>query len=117
MASTVQHKRSETASAAPASEDIAVGELAINLTDKRLFSKKTDGTIVSIGGIDVDDSGGVATNVQGISLVDTIDGVFTIDTSVAGIAAIRLNNTADRDYGLITDPIGDYETLDMGGLS
>jgi hypothetical protein len=29
MASTVQHKRSETASAAPASDDIAVGELAI----------------------------------------------------------------------------------------
>lgn len=118
MASTVQHKRSETASSAPVSGDIAVGELALNLTDKRLYSKKTDGTIVQMGGIEVDDSGGVSVGVSNISFTDTIDGVFSIDTSSeAGTAIVRVNNTTDRDYGSITDPIGDFQNLDLGGLS
>lgn len=54
MADLILHKRSSTASAVPSAGSIALGELAINTADGRLFLKKGDGTVVdvtSIGGI------------------------------------------------------------------
>jgi len=39
-------KRSEV-SGAPAAEDLAVGEIAMNLIDAQLYSKKSDGTVVT----------------------------------------------------------------------
>jgi hypothetical protein len=50
MSTVIQLKRSETANAIPAVGDIAVGELAVNLADGTLYSKKTDGSIIEIGG-------------------------------------------------------------------
>lgn len=49
MGTIVQIKRSETANAIPSVGDIAVGELAVNLADGILYSKKTDGSIIEIG--------------------------------------------------------------------
>jgi hypothetical protein len=48
MSTVIQLKRSETASSAPGASDLAVGELAVNLADAKLYSKKTDGTIVTL---------------------------------------------------------------------
>lgn len=50
MGTVVQLKRSETTGAIPAVGDIAVGELAVNLADGVLYSKKTDGSIIEVGG-------------------------------------------------------------------
>ena len=50
MATVIQLKRSETTGAIPAAADIAVGELAVNLADGALYSKKTDGSIIEVGG-------------------------------------------------------------------
>ena len=47
MTIVYQVKRSETSSSTPGSSDLAVGELAVNLADAKIFSKKNDGTIVS----------------------------------------------------------------------
>ena len=49
MGTIVQIKRSETANAIPTAGQIAVGELAVNLADGTLYSKKTDGSIIEIG--------------------------------------------------------------------
>ncbi|AUR95512.1 hypothetical protein NVP1208B_24 [Vibrio phage 1.208.B._10N.222.52.A7] len=51
MAQTILHKRSSTASDTPTTGDLALGELAINTTDGKLFFKKDDGSesIVEIG--------------------------------------------------------------------
>lgn len=49
MGTVVQLKRSETTGAIPTVSDIAVGELAINLADGLLYSKKTDGSIIEVG--------------------------------------------------------------------
>lgn len=54
MATVVRIKRSETAGAIPTVNDIAVGELAVNLADGALYSKKTDGSIIEIGGYNPD---------------------------------------------------------------
>ena len=49
MSTVIQLKRSETANAIPTAGQIAVGELAVNLADGTLYSKKTDGSIIEIG--------------------------------------------------------------------
>ena len=54
MPTVVQLKRSETTGAIPAVGDIAVGELAVNLADGTLYSKKTDGSIIEVGGYNPD---------------------------------------------------------------
>ena len=54
MPTTVQLKRSETTGSIPTASDIAVGELAVNLADGTLYSKKTDGSIIQVGGYDPD---------------------------------------------------------------
>lgn len=50
MTTIVQLKRSETSGSIPTAGDIAVGELAVNLADGTLYSKKTDGSIIEVGG-------------------------------------------------------------------
>lgn len=50
MPSTIQLKRSETTGSVPTANDIAVGELAVNLADGTLYSKRTDGSIIEVGG-------------------------------------------------------------------
>lgn len=54
MPTTVQLKRSETTGSIPAANDIAVGELAVNLADGTLYSKRTDGSIIEVGGYNPD---------------------------------------------------------------
>lgn len=116
MSTVVQIKRSEATGAEPAAEDLAVGELAINMADKKIFSKKTDGTVVTLGGVEVND-GSDSVNVATISFADTIFGDFQVDTaSTPGVAVVRLNQNADLDYGLITDDVLAYNSIDYGSL-
>ena len=116
MSTVVQIKRSETSGAEPTAGDLEVGELAVNLVDKKLFSKDSSGTIVSIGGVEVDGGAGV-TSVGTISFADTAFSDFDVDTTTSpGTAIIRLNQLSDLDYGLITDPVAAYNSVDYGSL-
>jgi hypothetical protein len=54
MTTVIQLKRSETSNAVPTAGQIAVGELAVNLADGTLYSKKTDGSIIEVGGYNPD---------------------------------------------------------------
>ena len=49
MANTIILKKSSTASAVPAAASLQPGELAINLADKKLYSKTTGGTVIQVG--------------------------------------------------------------------
>jgi hypothetical protein len=116
MSTVVQIKRSETAGSEPTSGDLEVGELAINLVDRKLFSKDSGGTVVSIGGVDVDGGSG-ATSVATISFADTAFSDFHVDTTTSpGTAIVRLNQLTDLDYGLITDDVAAYNSVDYGSL-
>jgi hypothetical protein len=44
----IKPKRSETASSAPTSGDLEVGEIAINSADQKIYTKKSDGTVVEV---------------------------------------------------------------------
>ncbi len=48
MATKIILKKSSVASQAPVAGDLEPGELAINLADKMLFSKRVDGTIIDL---------------------------------------------------------------------
>jgi hypothetical protein len=49
MANKIVLKKSSVAAKVPLSADLEVGEIAVNLTDQKLYSKKTDGTVILVG--------------------------------------------------------------------
>jgi len=48
MATTIIHKKSSVASSIPAAGDLEPGEIAVNLADKKLYSKTTGGTVIEL---------------------------------------------------------------------
>ena len=50
MATVIKPKRSETALSIPAASALAVGELAMNITDGKFYTKTTGGTVKEMGG-------------------------------------------------------------------
>ena len=68
MATVIKPKRSETALAVPSAVSLEVGELALNVTDGKFYTKTSGGTVKEIGGAgavtlqDVTTSGAVTTN-------------------------------------------------------
>jgi TRAP-type C4-dicarboxylate transport system permease large subunit len=50
MPTTIQIKSSETAGSVPLAAQLAVGELAVNLADAKIYSKTSGGTIVQVSG-------------------------------------------------------------------
>lgn len=48
MANIIKLKRSETSGSAPSSGDLEVGEVCMNIVDGVLYTKKIDGTIVTV---------------------------------------------------------------------
>lgn len=44
----IKPKRSEVASSAPTASDLEIGEIAINSADQKIYTKKSDGTIVEV---------------------------------------------------------------------
>ena len=50
MTTVIKPKRSETALAVPTAGALAVGELAMNVTDGKFFTKTTGGVVKEVGG-------------------------------------------------------------------
>ena len=50
MATVLKVKRSEIALSIPAAGSLAVGELAMNITDGKFYTKTSGGTVKEIGG-------------------------------------------------------------------
>ena len=50
MATVIKPKRSETALSVPAANSLQVGELAMNVADGKFYTKKTDNSVVEVGG-------------------------------------------------------------------
>jgi hypothetical protein len=66
---TLLHKKSETPGAVPTAAQLTPGEIAINLADKKWFTKTTAGTVVCLNFLTVLDGGeitipGTATRLQ-----------------------------------------------------
>ena len=50
MATVIKPKRTETALAIPSSGSLEAGELAMNITDGKFYTKTTGGTVKEVGG-------------------------------------------------------------------
>ena len=116
MANVIQIKRSETAGATPTltgSGAIAVGELAVNLADGKLYSKNSSNELVIVGSKDAYDlenqadstnGGGIKVRLmrQGANASDTEteDGTLTIVGDSAGTVTVTRSGTASD--GVIT---------------
>jgi hypothetical protein len=48
MSTVIKPKRSETATAVPSTSDLEVGEIALNSVDQKIYTKKSDGTVVEV---------------------------------------------------------------------
>ena len=68
MSTVIKLKRSETPSQIPGSGSLEVGELAMNITDGKFYTKNSGGTVVEVGGAgsatlqDITSNGAVTTN-------------------------------------------------------
>jgi len=68
MSTVIKLKRSETALAIPSAGSLAAGELAMNVTDGKFYTKTTGGSVVEVGGAgsvtlqDVTTNGAITTN-------------------------------------------------------
>ena len=49
MAIVLKPKKSETASAVPTTSDLAVGEICVNVADRKIYTRKSDNSIVVVG--------------------------------------------------------------------
>jgi len=50
MSTVIKPKRSETAQSVPSAGSLATGELAMNITDGKFYTKNTGGSVVEVGG-------------------------------------------------------------------
>ena len=68
MSTVIKPKRSETALSIPSAGSLVVGELAMNVTDGKFYTKTSGGTVKEVGGAgsatlqDITTNGSVTTN-------------------------------------------------------
>ena len=95
MANVIKPKKTEVGGRIPTIADIAVGELAWNVEDKKIYTRKSDDTIVLMAG----DSAGMYLETTG----DTMSGDLTIDG-----ADLTVNGNANIGGGSLN-------TVDLNG--
>jgi hypothetical protein len=94
LANTIILKKSSVAGKAPQASDLQVGELAVNLTDKKLFSKDAGGTVIEVGG----GGGGAVDSVNG----QTGTVVLTkSDVGLGNVANVDTTNAANISSGTL----------------
>jgi hypothetical protein len=80
----IRPKRTEVAGREPLANQIEVGEIAVNLEDRKIFSKKSDGTVVAIA----DGIGSVVQDSYLILIETPIVKTYTLDARVAAARTV-----------------------------
>ena len=82
MAIILKPKKSETASAVPTTGDLAVGEICMNIADQKIYTRKSDNSIVVVGShIDAAVGGDVTGTVSNIQIGSNTVGVTELNVS------------------------------------
>ena len=92
MPTVIKPKKSETASAVPTTGDLAVGEICVNVADRKIYTRKSNNSIVivvshietDVGGTSVGgDVTGTVSNIQ--IAANTVDGThIALGSDAAG---------------------------------
>ena len=78
MTTVIKPKRSETALSVPAANSLAVGEIAMNITDGKFYTKTSGGTVKEMGGAGSVTLNDVVTNGATAGSDITLDGANLI---------------------------------------
>ena len=82
MAIVLKPKKSETASAVPTTGDLAVGEICVNVADRKIYTRKSNNSIVVVGShIDAAVGGDVTGTVSNIQIGSNTVGVTELNVS------------------------------------
>ena len=97
MATVIKPKKSETASAVPTTDDLAVGEICMNVADQKIYTRKSNNSIVVVSS----HSSGGSTPLDGsVTTAKLADGAVTtikIDANAVDGTHIALGSDAAGD--------------------
>lgn len=110
MPTTIVTKNSSTAAAVPSAGSLTQGELAVNVTDKKIYTKNASGTVVELGA-----SGDVTLAGTQTLTNKTIAYADNTLTGVAGVTATQtLTNKTLTDPAIIGTVLEDIYTISDG---
>jgi len=89
MAIVLKPKKSETASAVPTTGDLAVGEICMNIADRKIYTRKSDNSIVIVSSHVSDTVGGDLTGTVGNA---------QIGANTVGIAELNVSDGSAGQY-------------------
>ena len=119
MASTIITKNSSTATAVPAVGDLQQGELAVNVTDKKVYTKDSSAAIVKVvGSLGNQEANAVAITggtVTGITDLAVADGGTGASTAAGALNNLLPSQTSNANKYLQTD--GTNATWDAISIS
>jgi hypothetical protein len=98
MSNTIQIKRSSTANSVPTAAQLAQGELAVNLTDRKLYTKNASNAVVELTTPAFNINGLTTTTVASddfLPFADTSDSGNPKKATVQSVVALGLNATGN----------------------
>ena len=122
MAIVLKPKKSETASAVPTTSDLAVGEICMNIADRKIYTRKSDNSIVVVGShIDATVGGdltGTVSNAQigsntvGIAELNVADGSSGQYLTTNGAGTLSWTSKTDATLGANSVGITELDVSD-----
>ena len=108
MVAVLKPKKSETASAVPTTSDLAVGEICMNVADQKVYTRKSDNSIVIVASHGLTDLDGSVTTAK---LAD--GAVTTIKLAAAAVDGTKLADNACNSEHYTDDSIDDIHISGM----
>ena len=102
MAIVLKPKKSETASAVPTTGDLAVGEICMNIADRKIYTRKSDNSIVVVGSHIDASSTAVGGDLSG-----------TVSNAQIGSNTITSTELADNSVGIAELNVADGSNLQV----
>ena len=94
MAIVLKPKKSETASAVPTTSDLAVGEICVNVADRKIYTRKSNNSIVVVGSHIETDVGGTSVGGDVTGTVSNIQ----IGSNKVGINELNVSDGSAGQY-------------------
>jgi hypothetical protein len=108
MAIVLKPKKSETASAVPTTGDLAVGEICMNVADQKVYTRKSDNSIVIVASHGLTDLDGSVTTAK---LAD--GAVTTIKLAADAVDGTKLADNACNSEHYTDDSVDDIHIRGM----
>ena len=97
MAIVLKPKKSETASSVPTTSDLAVGEICMNIADRKIYTRKSDDSIVVVGShVDATVGGDLSGTVSNAQIAANAVTSTEIASNSVGIAELNVADGSNQ---------------------